>query len=55
MQIIKIELLHEQALKLIEQLEELKILKVVPKKSDSQISPRKWAGSISRETAGISG
>jgi hypothetical protein len=51
MQIVKVELLKEQALKLLQQLEELKILRLVPPQSDHPIASRKWAGSISKETA----
>lgn len=51
MQIIEVELLNEQALKLLQQLEDLKILRLVPMKSEQPVTPRKWAGSLSEETA----
>lgn len=51
MQIIKVELLNEKALKLLQQLEDLKILRLVPTKSEPPVTPKKWAGSLSKETA----
>ncbi|MCO6485968.1 MAG: hypothetical protein J5I41_09375 [Saprospiraceae bacterium] len=52
MQTITIELLNEHALKLLQQLERLNILRlVVAKKKSSQQPKRQWAGSISKETA----
>lgn len=51
MRVIKVELLNEQALKLLQQLEKLKILRLIPKKTTQPGAPRKWAGSLSKETA----
>lgn len=52
MQFITVELLNENALKLLQQLEKLKILRlVVVRKKPNDESPRKWAGSLSKETA----
>lgn len=50
MQIIKVELLDEKALSLLQQLEQLNILRLVSTEKKKK-SPRRWAGSISKETA----
>ncbi|MEM6320770.1 MAG: hypothetical protein AAF960_24095 [Bacteroidota bacterium] len=52
MQIITVELINENALALLEQLEQLNILRLVtPQKQANNQPKRKWAGSISKETA----
>lgn len=54
MQIIYVELLNDEALKLLQVLEQLKIIRLSPKSEESAapVQPkRKWAGSISKETA----
>lgn len=54
MQIIEIELLHEQAFNLLRQLEQLHILRLVTttkEQQKSKVKPRQWAGSISKESA----
>jgi len=48
---IKVELINDKALALLQQLEQLNILRLV-KVDDSAKEPRRqWAGSISKETA----
>lgn len=52
MQIITVELINDNALTLLQQLEQLNILRLVAIKKQSTEQPkRKWAGSISKETA----
>lgn len=53
MQIISVELLNEDALKLLQVLEQLKLIRLAPKNDiAATVQPkRKWAGSISKETA----
>lgn len=54
MQIISVELLNDEALKLLQVLEQLKIIKLSPKAKEtpaaSEPPKRRWAGSISKET-----
>lgn len=53
MQIITIELLNDHALKLLQQLEQLKVLRLLsPQQASPKKQKRQWAGSISKETAG---
>lgn len=49
MQVVTIELLNDKALALIQQLEQLKILRLV--KSEEKMKKKKWSGSISKDTA----
>jgi len=51
MQIITVELLNDNALNLLRQLEQLKILRLVTTESQAEKPMRQWAGSISKETA----
>ena len=53
MQTIKVELLNDHALKLLQQLEQLKILRLldVPEPGESSSSKRQWAGTLSKSTA----
>lgn len=52
MQIITVELINDNALTLLQQLEQLNILRLVAaKQQPAEQSKRKWAGSISKETA----
>ncbi|MEM6264059.1 MAG: hypothetical protein AAGI38_16210 [Bacteroidota bacterium] len=52
MQIITVELINDKALRLLQQLEQLNILRLIPEKSTTQEKPkRQWKGSISKETA----
>lgn len=52
MQTITVELMNENALSLLKQLEQLKILRLVStKKQPTETPKRRWAGSISKETA----
>ena len=54
MQIISVELLNDDALKLLQVLEQLKIIRLSPKTKEtpaaSEPPKRRWAGSISKET-----
>ncbi|TAK35609.1 MAG: hypothetical protein EPO28_14545 [Saprospiraceae bacterium] len=50
-QVITVELLNESALKLLQQLEQLNILRVVSEKAPPKPKQKQWAGSISKETA----
>jgi hypothetical protein len=54
MQIISVELLNDEALKLLQVLEQLKIIRLSPKTKEtpaaSEPPKRRWAGSISKET-----
>lgn len=51
MKLITVELLNENALKLLQQLEKLNILRLVLPQTKKEPIKRKWAGSISKETA----
>jgi hypothetical protein len=51
MKIITIELLNDEALKLIKHLEILKILRLVNENKQTNTTKRRWAGSLSKETA----
>lgn len=52
MQTITVELLHDDALALLRQLEQLQILRLVTTEGQTPPPPsRRWAGSISKETA----
>ncbi|MCB0518431.1 MAG: hypothetical protein H6577_13395 [Lewinellaceae bacterium] len=53
MQIVSVELLNEEALKLLQVLEQMKLIRLSPKTdAAAPVQPkRKWAGSISKETA----
>jgi len=52
MQIITVELLNDNALRLLQLLEQLKIIKLSAPKIEPPIHPRKkWAGAISKGTA----
>ncbi|RMG82811.1 MAG: hypothetical protein D6714_10740 [Bacteroidetes bacterium] len=52
MQIITVELINDNALTLLQQLEQLNILRLVAVKKQTAEQPkRQWAGSISKETA----
>ncbi|MEI6882197.1 MAG: hypothetical protein WCK82_12815 [Bacteroidota bacterium] len=51
MQIVTIELLNDKALVLLQQLEQLNILRLVATKKPQDGLKRQWAGSISKETA----
>jgi hypothetical protein len=52
MQIITVELINDNALTLLQQLEQLNILRLVTTKKQAAEQPkRRWAGSISKETA----
>ena len=52
MQIITVELINDNALTLLQQLEQLNILRLVATKKQTATKPkRKWAGSLSKETA----
>ncbi len=52
MQLITVELINDNALTLLQQLEQLNILRLVAAKKQSTEKPkRQWAGSISKETA----
>ena len=48
---IKVELLSDKALVLLQQLEQLNILRVVKEDVQASEHKRQWAGSISRKTA----
>jgi hypothetical protein len=48
---IKVELLNDQALALLQQLEQLNILRLVKADDSAEAPKRQWAGSISKETA----
>jgi hypothetical protein len=48
---IKVELLNDQALALLQQLEQLNILRLVKVDDPAEAPKRQWAGSISKETA----
>ncbi len=50
MQIITVELLSDHALSLLQQLERLKVLRLVTDKK-TETPKRRWAGSISKKTA----
>ena len=49
--IIKVELLSDKALTLLQQLEQLNILRLIQADDSIKGSKRQWAGSISKETA----
>ena len=52
MQTITVELINDNALALLQQLEQLNILRLVAAKKQATEQPkRRWAGSISKETA----
>ena len=52
MRIVTVELINENALTLLQQLEQLNILRLVTSKKEPSVKPkRQWAGSISKETA----
>ena len=51
MQIITVELINEKALTLLQQLEQLNILRLVAVKKQEKKPNRQWAGSISKDTA----
>ena len=51
MQTITVELVNEKALVLLQQLEQLNILRLVNTKKQPHPPKRKWAGSLSEETA----
>jgi CMP-2-keto-3-deoxyoctulosonic acid synthetase len=51
MKVVKVELLNDNALKLLELLEQLKIIKIGPKIDANNASKKQWAGAISKETA----
>jgi len=52
MQLITVELINDNALTLLQQLEQLNILRLVAaKKQSAEKTKRQWAGSISKETA----
>ena len=52
MQVVTVELINKNALNLLQQLEQLNILRLVANKQKSdQPLKRQWAGSISKETA----
>ena len=48
---IKVELLNDQALALLQNLEQLNILRLVKADDSAKAPKRQWAGSISKETA----
>ncbi len=49
MQVVTIELLNDKALALLQQLEQLKVLRLV--KPKEQVKKKRWSGSISKDTA----
>ena len=49
MQVVTIELLNDKALALLQQLEQLKVLRLV--KPQEKTKKRRWSGSISKDTA----
>lgn len=49
--IIKVELLSDKALALLQQLEQLHILRLIKVNDSPEGQKRQWAGSISKETA----
>ena len=51
MQIITVELLNDNALIILQQLEQLNILRLVTAKKQAEKPKRQWAGSLSKETA----
>ncbi|HCS21283.1 MAG TPA: hypothetical protein DIW47_12110 [Bacteroidetes bacterium] len=51
MNIIQVEILSEQGLKLLRQLEKLNILRLIQPERKSKMPKRKWAGSISKTSA----
>jgi len=51
MQVITVELLNDNALKLLQQLEQLKIIKLTSKVETTAAPKKKWAGTLSKETA----
>lgn len=51
MQVITVELLNDNALKLLQLLEQLKIIKLAPKAEPAVPPKKKWAGAISKDTA----
>lgn len=50
MQIITVELIDENALGLLQQLEQLKVLRVISAEPIGNVPKRQWAGSLSKET-----
>jgi len=48
---VKVELLNDKALALLQQLEQLNILRLVKGDDSAKAPKRQWAGSISKETA----
>lgn len=52
MQIVTVELTNDNALTLLQQLEQLHILRLIStKRQTGQLAQRRWSGSISKETA----
>lgn len=51
MQVVTVELLNENALKLLQLLEQLKIIKLAPKTEAAPPPKKQWAGAISKESA----
>ena len=52
MQIITVELLNDDALQFLQLLEQLKVIRLAPKKeAAAATSKKRWAGSISKNTA----
>lgn len=51
MQIVTVELLNDNALTLLQQLEQLNIVRLIAEKDQSNKLERQWAGSLSKETA----
>ena len=51
MQIIKVELLNDNALKLLQLLEQLRIIKLASTVEATGPPKRRWAGTLSKETA----
>ena len=51
MQVITVELLNDNALKLLQQLELLKIIRLAPKVETAAAPKKQWAGTLSKEAA----
>ena len=50
MQVITVELLNDNALKLLQLLEQLQIIKLAPKIETHTARKKQWAGTLSKET-----
>ena len=51
MQVITVELLNDNALKLLQLLEQLKIIRLAPKPEQPAVPKKQWAGTLTKDTA----